>query len=81
MVSADERVRARIDGRMKMKHAFYPGRDDDNFVNATILGLIEFEPAKPRIHSLQIVTDGATYGGSANRSQNFGVAVRLVADR
>ena len=44
-VEAD-RVRARIDGRLKMKHPFYPGRDDDNFVNATIVGLIEFDPSE-----------------------------------
>ncbi len=73
-----DRVLARIDGRLKMKHPFYPGRDDNNFVNATIVGLIEFDSAKPQIHSLQIVTDGATYGGGANCSQPFGVAVRLV---
>jgi hypothetical protein len=77
-ISADaDRVRARIDGRLKMKHPFYPGRDDDNFVNATIIGLLEFDPAKPQIHSLQIVTANATYGG-AKRPQPFGVAVQLV---
>ncbi|MDA1049026.1 MAG: hypothetical protein O3C40_00900 [Planctomycetota bacterium] len=74
----DDRVRARIDGVLKMKHPFYPGRDDDNFVEATIIGLIEFDPAKPHIDSLQIVTDGATYGGSSNRSQPFGVALQIV---
>jgi hypothetical protein len=72
-----DRVRARIDGRLKMKHPFYPGRDDDNFVEATIIGLIEFDQASPRIHSLQIVTDEAKYGGKS-RPQPFGVAVRMV---
>lgn len=71
------RARARIDGRLKMKHPFYPGRDDNHFVEATIIGLIEFDPSKPRIHSLQIVTDGAKYGGKG-KGQPFGVAVRLV---
>ncbi len=75
-VEAD-RVRARIDGRLKMKHAFYPGRDDNNSVDAAILGMIEFDLAKPQINLLQIVTDGATYGGS-DRPQPFGVAVQLV---
>lgn len=60
-----------------MKYAFYPGRDDDNFVSATIIGLIEFDPARPRIYSLQLVTDGATYG-SGNRLQPFGVTVQMV---
>ena len=71
------RLRARIDGRLKMKHTFYPGRDDSNFVNATMVGLIEFDPSKPLIHSLQIVTDQATYGGNTD-TQPFGVAVRNV---
>lgn len=73
-----DRVRARIDGRLKMKHPFYPGRDDNNFVNATIIGLIEFDPVKPHIHSLQIATDGATYGVSGKRLQPFGAAVQMV---
>jgi hypothetical protein len=73
-----DRVCARIDGRLKMKHPFYPGRDDNNFVNATIIGLIEFDSAKPHIHSLQIATDGATYGVNGKRLQQFGVAVRNV---
>jgi hypothetical protein len=71
-----DRVRARIDGHLKMKHPFYPGRDDNSFVNATIVGWIEFDRSKPRINSLQIVTDRATYGESDKRLQSFGVAVR-----
>lgn len=73
-----ERVRGRIDGRLTMKHPFYPGRDDNNFVNATLVGLIEFDQTKPLVHSLQIVTDRATYGGNINGSHPFGVAVRNV---
>ena len=73
-----DRVRARIDGRLKMKHPFYPGRDDDNFVNATLIGMIDFDQSKPHVHSLQIVTDRATYGGSVNDTHPFGVAVRIV---
>lgn len=75
---AADRVRARLDGQLKMKHPFYPGRDDNNFVDATILGLLEFDPAARTIRTLQIVTNDATYGGSTNRPQPFGVAVRVV---
>jgi hypothetical protein len=64
-------VRARLDGRLKMKHSFYH-RDDDNFVDATIVGLLEFEPGK-KIHSLQLATVTAIYGRTA-----FGVVVRSV---
>lgn len=64
-------VRARLDGRLMMKHSFYH-RDDDNFVDATIVGLLEFEPGK-KIHSLQLATVKAMYGRTA-----FGVVVRSV---
>ena len=64
-------VRARLDGHLKMKHPFYH-RDDDNFVDATIVGILEFEPGK-KIHSLELATLKAAYGRIA-----FGVVVRSV---
>jgi hypothetical protein len=67
-------ARARLDGRLTMKHSFYH-RDDDNVVEATLLGVLDFEPGKKQIRSLQLVTDRATYGRS-----EFGVAVRLITD-
>jgi hypothetical protein len=65
-------VRARIDGRLKMKHPFYH-KDDSKVVEATVVGLIEFEQRKNKVRSLQLATDQATYGPA-----HFGVAVRLV---
>ena len=64
-------VRARLDGRLTMKHPFYH-RDDDNIVEAGIVGILEFEPGK-KIRSLQLATTTATYGRTA-----FGVVVRSV---
>jgi hypothetical protein len=68
-------LQARIEGILKMKHDFYPRRPDDNFVDATILGFVEFEQEKPRIRSLLLATEKAVYG---RQSQHFGVAVRSV---
>lgn len=68
-------IRARIDGCLKMKHTFYPHRDDENFVEATTVGYIDFEFDRPRVHTLRLVTDEATYSGP---SRQFGVAVRSV---
>jgi hypothetical protein len=68
-------ARARIDGSLRMKHAFYPHRDDNNFVEATIVGYMDFELKNPRIHSLRLVTDKATYPGE---KQHFGVALRTI---
>ena len=74
-------ARARIDGTLKMKHPFYPNRDDENSVEATIVGVIEFATsatAQPRIRSMQLVTEKASYGDHAKKAQPFGVAVRSL---
>ena len=64
-------LRARLDGRLKMKHAFYPHKDDDKMVDASVVGYLDVDLAKQRIRSLRLVTDKATYGG-----EKFDVAVR-----
>jgi hypothetical protein len=66
----DSVCRVRLDGRLKMKHPFYH-RDDDQVVEATVVGALECETAKPALRSFQLVTDHAIYG-----RRPFGVAVR-----
>ena len=68
-------VSARLEGTLRMKHTFYPRREDKNMVAATLLGYVEFQQDKPRIRALRLVTDTATYGGA---QQHFGAALRLV---
>jgi len=65
-------ARARLDGKLRMKHPFYH-KDDDNFVDASLLGFVEFEVGTRRINSWQLVTTEATYGRI-----RLGVAVRSV---
>ena len=65
-------IRARLEGKLKMKHAFYPGREDNNFVEAEIVGYVDFK-ANGDIETMKLVTDEATYGGGM-----FGVAVQSV---
>jgi hypothetical protein len=65
-------ARARLDGRLKMKHSFYH-KEDVNVVEAKLIGLLDFEPGKQSIRSLRLVTDGATYGGGT-----FAVALESV---
>jgi hypothetical protein len=67
-------ARARIDGSLQMRHSFYPGRDTNETVNATITGFMDFDPAHGRIQRLRIVTDRATYN-----NQPFDAAVRSVS--
>ena len=53
---------ARLEGALRMKSAFYPGKPDENFVEATLAGYLDFEPRMGRIRALRLVTDEATYG-------------------
>jgi hypothetical protein len=69
-------VRARLEGDLKMKHTFYPRRDDKNFVDATVVGYLDFTLKGPRILTLRLITDRATYN---SESTNFGVALRSAA--
>jgi hypothetical protein len=71
-------VRARLEGTLKMKHAFYPRREDSNKVETALLGMLEFEPGKPAIRELRLVTDRGTYGGP---NQHFGAALHRVTPR
>jgi hypothetical protein len=66
-------VRIRLDGSLRMKHTFYPGHDDNNFVDAAVLGYVEAEPGKSRLRSFQMVTEKATYANSG-----FSVAVHSI---
>jgi hypothetical protein len=68
-------VRARLEGDLKMKHTFYPRRDDKNFVDATVVGYLDFALKGPRILTLRLITDRASYNGETT---NFGVALRSV---
>jgi hypothetical protein len=70
-------ARVQLDGELKMKHPFYPHRDDDNYVEATVAGYLDYEIGPRRIRSLRLVTDEATYG-SARQTQHFGVALRSM---
>ena len=45
-----------------MTHRFYPGRDDDNVVDATVVGYLDFETATRQVRRMRLVTDRATYG-------------------
>jgi hypothetical protein len=55
-------ARASIQGELRMTHQFYPGRADDNVVDATAVGYLDFETATKRVRSMRLVTDRATYG-------------------
>jgi hypothetical protein len=73
-------VRARLVGQLRMKHPFYH-KNDNNFVEAGLVGYLEFDVGQRGIRSLQLVTDAAHYGGDENSMQPFGAAVRAMPSR
>lgn len=67
-------VTARIDGFVKMHHAFYPaytGRMDAQPIDAGVIGVLTFAPGKPP--TLQLATTRAIYG-----TRPFKVSVKTV---
>ncbi len=71
-------ARARLEGELRMKHSFYPGKKDDNEVDATLIGYLDFAADRSAVRALRIATEKATYGGP---NKHFGVALRSVAAR
>jgi hypothetical protein len=67
-------ARARLDGKLRMKHPFYH-KDDGNFVDASLVGFIDFEIASRRVLAWQLVTTEANYGRI-----RFGVAMRTASN-
>jgi hypothetical protein len=65
-------ARARLEGEMKMEHWFYH-KPDGKFVEATVVGYLDFNAATKEVRSLRLVTDAATYGGG-----NFGIGVQSM---
>jgi len=60
----------RLEGRLSMAHAFYPGRDERP-VEARVLGFVEIDASSRDPRSLRLVTEEAGYG-----KERIGVAVR-----
>ena len=56
------KARVRLEGEVKIKHTFYPRRDDDNHANAAVLGYADVDTAAKKVTALRLVTDPATYG-------------------
>jgi hypothetical protein len=64
---------ARLEGSLRMKSAFYPGKPDDNFVDASLVGYLDIVTRTGKIRVLRLVTDEATYG-----KEKIGVAAQAA---
>jgi hypothetical protein len=66
-------ARIRLDGSVKLKHKFYPGKaDSSRDASSTVIGVVEFDPGRKK-PALRLITDQATYG-----DQKFSVALRSL---
>jgi hypothetical protein len=78
VISATPRfVQVRLDGSLRMKRSFYTRRNDDNYVDATVVGFFEFDPISPQIKDFELATEKATYGPS--NPEEFGAALSSVS--
>lgn len=66
-------ARALLEGRLRMRHDFYPGREDGRRVDAMLEGVMDIDLTRRRITGLTLVTAGATYGPGT-----IAVAARLA---
>src|SRR5262249_14817394 len=71
LTARDGVVQARLDGELRMTHVFYPGRKNAEPIEATLLGVLTFEPGKAKPPVLRLVTTEAAPG-----KRKFSVAVR-----
>jgi hypothetical protein len=74
VLSADkDRIRVKLIGSVKLKHTFYPNRDDDNIATATVVGYLDADPAGTKPPALRLVTEEGQYGRFG-----FSVAARTM---
>ncbi len=74
VVSIDEAVaHVRLAGELRMKHPFFPIKDDDRYVSAKLVGFLDVDLEKGRIKKLRLVSETAKYD-----TNEFGGAVRSL---
>jgi hypothetical protein len=57
-------VRAKIEGKIRLLHSFYPGTAAQDFAVSELSGYMDFDTAQHRIQRLRIVTDKAEYNNT-----------------
>jgi hypothetical protein len=66
-------IQARLDGILRMKRTFYAHANDNNYVDATVIGLLEFNTVGRQVRDFELTTDRATYG--PNNPEDFGASL------
>jgi hypothetical protein len=53
--------RARIDGKVRLRHSFYPGKPSEDYATSKLLGYMDFDLNQGVVQRLRMVTVEATY--------------------
>ena len=61
-------ARARIDGRVRLKHSFSPGGGAEDYADSELLGFVDFDMSKRAVQRLRLVTTKAIYAGTEFRA-------------
>jgi hypothetical protein len=61
-------ARARIDGKVRLKHSFYPGGGAEDYADSELVGFVDFDMAKRTVQRLRLVTNKAIYAGTEFRA-------------
>ena len=69
-------ARARIDGKVRLKHSFYPGGTAEDYADSELLGFVEFDVAQSKIQRLRLATTKATYVGREFRASLVSISER-----
>ncbi len=67
-------LRIRLDGSLKLKHTFYPDRDDTNYAESTLVGYLDVDPQTNRLLRLRLATSAGHYG-------RFGFSVAVQTEK
>ena len=63
--STDSVTAFRLEGKVRLKHAFYPHKPGNSEVVAPVLGWVEYDSREKKIISFRLATDDAHYGKEA----------------
>ena len=63
MAAENGLARARIDGKVRLKHTFYPGGNAEDYADSELLGFMDFDVSKRTVQRLRFVTNKAIYAG------------------
>jgi hypothetical protein len=61
-------ARAQIDGKVRLKHSFYPGGGAEDYADSELVGFVDFNMSKRAVQRLRLITTKALYAGTEFRA-------------